>query len=337
MSNSQSPIVSVILPVYNAEKYLREAIDSILSQTFSDFELIIINDGSSDRSSEIACSYSDSRIIYIEQQNAGLAATLNRGIGIARGEFIARQDNDDISDNQRLRKQVDYLVNHPEVMLLGTGAEIIDENGLPTGRYLDHGSKGKNLKFHMLFNNHFVHSSVMIRRTAFEKAGIYKLDPDYFEDHNLWSRIARVAEIHNLPDRLLKYREVHSSMSRTTSDYMQKVVNQATENILFYCPEFSRREVRNCVQLLIGVGDYTNYQKALKQLKELLQYLASSFATREKSSLRQIKEECKKLILNFKRHYYNSAIEHTKVNPVNNFYLKLKRKLFFIRYNRYLT
>src|SRR4051812_15533497 len=124
MPASEAPKISVLLPVYNAEPYLKEAIDSVLQQTFADFELIIINDGSKDRSADIIKSYTDKRILFIDQENIGLSATLNKGIALARGEYIARQDNDDISRPERFRKQVTYLDAHPRTMLLGTAAEI---------------------------------------------------------------------------------------------------------------------------------------------------------------------------------------------------------------------
>src|SRR5688500_9607984 len=127
MIAGNSPIISVVLPVYNSENYIKEAIDSILNQTFKDFELIIINDGSVDRSAEVIQAIKDSRIVYVDQQNSGLAATLNRGIQMARGKYIARQDNDDISIPERLDMQVNFMENNPGVALLGTCAEIIDE------------------------------------------------------------------------------------------------------------------------------------------------------------------------------------------------------------------
>ena len=116
----QSPLVSVLLPVYNGEPYLKAAIDSILAQTFTDFECIIIDDGSSDGSSALISSVDDPRIRFYQQPNRGLPATLKRGLSLARGVFIARQDQDDLSHSDRLRLQVAYLQSHPECVLLGT-------------------------------------------------------------------------------------------------------------------------------------------------------------------------------------------------------------------------
>jgi glycosyltransferase involved in cell wall biosynthesis len=140
-----TPKISVILPVYNAQSYLRESIDSILNQSFQDFELIMINDGSTDSSLSIMESYTDQRIRIINQTNAGLPVSLNRAIAQAQGQYLARQDADDICLPERLAKQFAYLDTHPQCALLGTWAQILVEN-VPTDRSLSHphlnGEKG---------------------------------------------------------------------------------------------------------------------------------------------------------------------------------------------------
>ena len=119
------PKISVVMAVYNGEKYLREAIDSILNQTFKDFEFIIVNDGSTDRTREILESFIDPRIVLIHQEHMGLTKSLNRGIALAKGKYIARQDADDISMAERLEKQFNFLESHENVALLGTAGHII--------------------------------------------------------------------------------------------------------------------------------------------------------------------------------------------------------------------
>jgi glycosyltransferase involved in cell wall biosynthesis len=125
----QEPLISVVMPVYNAAQYLREAIDSILNQTFRDFEFIIINDGSTDRSLEIIQSYNDDRIRLINQKNTGLAKALNNGIAIAKSDFIARMDADDISIPERLTSQFSFLESNVDVVAVGSNAEVIDKEG----------------------------------------------------------------------------------------------------------------------------------------------------------------------------------------------------------------
>ncbi|MFN6039864.1 MAG: glycosyltransferase, partial [Bacteroidota bacterium] len=239
MINSQiyHPEVSVILPVFNAEKYLAESIKSILNQSFTNFELIIINDGSTDKSSEIIKSFSDIRIVYIEQLNMGLANTLNKGVSLAKGKYIARQDNDDISYPERFQKQFSYLENNAEIALIGTRARIVNEMGEPTGRNHLHPTNPNVLKLDLLFDNPFVHSSIFVRKDILLKVGGYYSSSDFFEDYNLWSRISYHYKVANLPEILLDYREVNTGMSKTSDSYSKKVFNQCVRNFNYYFPE----------------------------------------------------------------------------------------------------
>lgn len=218
-----TPKISVILPVYNAQSYLRESIESILNQSFEDFELIIINDGSTDDSLSIMESYTDQRIRIINQSNAGLPISLNRAIATAKGEYLARQDADDISLPSRLAKQVAYLDAHPQCALLGTWAQILAEN-TPTDRSLSHPHLNGDIQLKLLFFNCFVHSSVMIRKSALEISGLYPEEKEKFppEDYDLWLRIAKHWEVANLPEVLLQYRELPNSISRSKLDMMQE-------------------------------------------------------------------------------------------------------------------
>lgn len=209
------PVVSVIMPVYNGGAYLKESIESILRQSFKNFELIIVNDGSTDNSEAVIGQFSDSRIHYIKQENQGLASSLNNAITIARGTYIARQDQDDISKRERFAKQVSFLKTHPQIGVVGAWAEIVSENKR-TGRYLKHPTKNIELQFAVLFDTPFVHSSVMLPRSVVEAIGGYTTDlkrqPP--EDFELWSRIARSYQLANIPETLLLYREIQGSMSR---------------------------------------------------------------------------------------------------------------------------
>lgn len=228
-----SPEVTVLLPIYNGAKYLRSAIDSVLNQTFLEFELLIIDDGSTDNSAAIVESYTDSRISFIRQSNRGLAATLNRGLSLVRSAYIARQDQDDLSHPERLERQLNYMRLHNDVVLLGTAAEIWIENS-PSGRFHDHPTNKLDIHFDLLFNNPFVHSSVMLRRAAIESVGGYCEDRERQppEDYELWSRLARQYAVANLSERLVVYRETNTSMSRNKNDpFTDKVVLIAAENI----------------------------------------------------------------------------------------------------------
>jgi glycosyltransferase involved in cell wall biosynthesis len=229
----QADLVSVVLPVYNGAQYLRQAIESILLQTYSNFELIIINDGSKDNSQNIIDSYKDSRIRAFDQSNIGLAATLNKGIGLARGKWIARQDQDDVSFSERLAKQVRFMALHPGYAMVGTAAEIwVDE--AKTARFHRHPCADAELRAGLLFYNYFVHSSVLLDKSVFDDIGMYTTDlarqPP--EDYELWSRIARKYPVANLPEILLAYREVGASMSRDLENpFSKKLILLSAENI----------------------------------------------------------------------------------------------------------
>jgi len=228
-----TPLISVVLPVYNGAADIEKAVESVLAQTFSDYELIIINDGSKDASAQLLDALQDPRIRLIHQENAGLAATLNRGIALARGRYIARQDQDDLSHPERFARQVAFLEANPDYGLLGTCAEIW-VGDKRTDRAHDHPSDHAALQFELLFNNPFVHSSVMMRKAVVEGIGGYTTDPARQppEDYELWSRMARAGRVANLPERLLVYREVPASMSRTgPNPFIERLVLLCAENI----------------------------------------------------------------------------------------------------------
>jgi glycosyltransferase involved in cell wall biosynthesis len=227
------PTVSVVLPLYNCTAYVGEAIESILAQTYADFELIVIDDGSTDETPRIAQGYRDPRLRFLAQENRGLAATLNRGIGLARGRYVARQDQDDVSRPERFQRQVAFLDAHARCALVGTWADIW-AGGAATGRTHRHPEGNAELQYELLLDNPFVHSSVMLRRDALDAVGGYSTDPARQppEDFELWSRIARRYEVANIPQVLHVYREVAGSMSRAgDSPFVNHLVTICAENI----------------------------------------------------------------------------------------------------------
>lgn len=232
---SKNPNISVLLPVYNGAKYLQEAIESILKQTYTDFELIIIDDGSQDHSASIVEQFNDARIIFYSQSNMGLAATLNRAIDLSNGIYLARQDQDDFSLPTRFEKQVNFLEKHPECGIVGCWAQIWIE-GRKSHLIFEHPSDNLSLQFKLLFNNPFVHSSMMIRKEIFSTVGMYSMSRDRQppEDYELWSRVARRFEIANIPEVLHFYRETKCSMSRTgINPFLSRVVKISAENLAF--------------------------------------------------------------------------------------------------------
>jgi len=214
MMLNKKPKVSVIMPFYNCEKYLDKAISSILNQTFQDFEFIIINDASSDRSDEIVKKYlTDKKIVYIKnRERKGIVYNLNKGIEIAKADIIARMDGDDISEPQRLEVQYQFLQRNPNIPLVGCFAKLINEKGEICGRKIKPITH-KEIKKDILIYSPFIHPTIMIRKDVFKKVGFYRESYIWCEDIDLWYRIVFSGfEVANTPQYLYQYRITDNSV-----------------------------------------------------------------------------------------------------------------------------
>lgn len=276
---NQSPRVSVILPVYNGAEYLEQSIRSTLDQSFEDFELIVINDGSKDYSEQIVASFSDSRIKYVFQKNRGLAATLNSGIQLAKGEFIARQDQDDFSSPDRFLKQVEFFEGNPEMGMVGTWARIISSSG-QDGMYHTHPTGYAAILFALLFDNPFVHSSVMVRKKVFDTVGVYSTDTTRQppEDYELWSRVARRYPVGNLPEVLHAYRQVPSGMSYDRKNpFRDRMITISRENIAFFAGIKASDPVARAIAFLGNPsGGWNRLAPSLSRIQKALAAIRSS-------------------------------------------------------------
>jgi glycosyltransferase involved in cell wall biosynthesis len=198
-----NPKLSVIMSVYNGDKYLREAIESILDQNFTNFEFIIVNDGSTDNSLGIVQSYDDKRIrILNNEANIGLTKSLNTALKQAKGKYIARQDADDISLPNRFEEQMKYFDEHLEVALLGTSKYFIDEKGKILRKEIAPSDPHEIL----LASNAFTHGSVMFKKAVVDELGYYNEFLKYSQDYELWLRIAKHYKVSNLTQPLYKLR-----------------------------------------------------------------------------------------------------------------------------------
>jgi glycosyltransferase involved in cell wall biosynthesis len=217
------------MPVYNAQRYVGAAVESILSQSFADFEFLIIDDGSTDNSRKILETYAarDARIRLISRPNMGLVRTLNEMIDLARGELLARMDADDISLPGRFAAQIDYLGAHPEVVCVGTAVQVID----PAGRPIFGGHPGMD---HEALVERALdgccplsHPSVMMRRSAVLDVGAYRAEFMLAEDLDLWLRLAEVGRLANLDQVLVKYRMHPSSVSEKNQALQRERTQEA--------------------------------------------------------------------------------------------------------------
>lgn len=227
---AKKPRVSVIMPVYNAEPYLKSAIDSILEQTFEDFELIAINDGSSDNSAQILDHYAriDKRVIAVHQENKKLVATLNRGIKMARGEYIARMDSDDLSFPRRFEQQVALLDAQPRVILVAGGFEIIDEESEFLYREVLP-AHDRDIKRSMLLRNPIAHGSVMFRKSACDKVGGYSDAFGPTEDFELWSRLSLIGEFAALEQTIFRWRVNTKGISSNNNKLQLEIMKRHTQ------------------------------------------------------------------------------------------------------------
>ena len=212
-----APKVSVVMSVFNGERFLREAVDSILGQSFNDFEFIIVNDGSTDSTGELLSKYTtaDSRVVLVQnKQNIGLTRSLNKGLRLAQGEFIARQDADDVSMAARLATQVEYLDNHPKIGLAGVLGFAIDARNRVTNA-LSLPTQDAEIRWALLFGNAFVHSGVMFRRRLVSEAGYYNTNLRYAQDYDYWTRFSEKCEVGNITQRLVCWRLTSRSVTET--------------------------------------------------------------------------------------------------------------------------
>jgi glycosyltransferase involved in cell wall biosynthesis len=219
------PKVTVLMPVYNGERFLREAVDSILAQTFADFEFVVIDDGSTDGTAEIVRSYLDPRIHFVRNaSNLGLVANLNKGIETARGEYIARMDGDDVSLPERLAKQVAFMDASPELAASGTWAKDIDEEGNVIG--VRRMTVGRRMEYEFWWPCPLIHPSAIIRRSL---VGEVRYDPDALEaaDYDFWLRLRQGRALDNLPEYLILYRVHGGSMSLSHQESQMRSVHRS--------------------------------------------------------------------------------------------------------------
>lgn len=229
-----SPMISVLMSVYNSEAYLAEAIESILSQTFSDFEFIIVDDGSTDDSNTIIQSYAnaDARIRPFQlEQNQGLASALNYGLEQATGQYIARMDSDDISLPTRFEQQVDFMEKNPDVGVLGSWMQVVNQDKKPLFDY-EVPRVHSLIVWNIFFGRTFAHPSVLMRRDLIQSVGGYNANLTVAQDVDLWARLVGLTKFQNLPGKLLTYRTHDSATSVGKAEQQNAVLRDTSMHLL---------------------------------------------------------------------------------------------------------
>ncbi len=240
----KTPMISVVMPVYNGEKYLREAIESILNQTYTDFEFIILNDGSTDRTEEIIFSYDDSRIVYVKNsENLQIVKTLNKGIALAKGKYIARMDADDISLPERFEKQLKFMDGNPDIDICGSYIKMFGERNGIWKMPLIH----DEIAVELLFGPSFAHPTIMGKRSFFSKFH-YIEDYDRTEDYALWTESSKESKFANLSDILLLYRVHEVQISSHFKNIQQMQSIQIKYNFLSdFKSRLSDKDLKNII------------------------------------------------------------------------------------------
>lgn len=253
------PYLTILMPAYNTEPFIGEAIHSVLAQEYQDYELLIIDDGSTDRTLDIIHSCQDDRIRVITQLHQGICVALNRGLAEARGQYIARFDADDICLPGRLSRQVEFLDAHPSYVICGGNAEYISETGEHLFHYRCPAYEHEDIMQVLYTHCPFIHSAVMYRRDAVCMAGGYPLEAHNFEDYLLWTRLSAFGFYHNLQEPLIKVRFNPASVTmdekwrgRRFRDLKQKILRQG----------FVTADQARSLEFIIRRQNKTRYRKA---------------------------------------------------------------------------
>jgi GT2 family glycosyltransferase len=288
LGNSTQPRVSVLVPAHNAARHLRAAIDSVLAQTFTEFELIVIDDGSNDDTQAILASYLDGRIrLHRFEQNVGVSQARNAGLEIANGEYVALLDADDIAYATRLEKQINYLDKHPDIVAVGTLVDFIDDDGKKLySSSMDKPCSPEDVGRALMWGCCLVNSSVTMRRDCVLKIGGYN-GSDVAEDYDLWLRLSDAHKLANMPEHLCAYR-IHNCQAsfkkikkmRLIAD-MTKMQAHHRKIALGYISPQTQPPLPSLLDKLRGqsftlASDYLNWAVMTREFK---QYKSSAYLT----------------------------------------------------------
>jgi glycosyltransferase involved in cell wall biosynthesis len=247
------PKISVVMPVWNGERYLREAVESILNQTFHDFEFIILDDGSTDRTPEILAEFAarDSRVRVIRLAHEGIVIALNRGVAEANAQWIARMDADDIARPERLARQWEALRKNPEAVLCHTHIHIIGDRKYvtPAGRFI---RTKALLALRLCFQCPIVHPTVIFSKAAFIECGGYVPEERHAEDYGLWGRLLMTGEVIGCAEPLLDFRVHADSISKIKSDTQQRLAEQIAKRHCQKFGNFTTDEAETIYQILVN-------------------------------------------------------------------------------------
>lgn len=289
---NSTPLVSVLMPVYNCESYIRESVKSILDQSFTDFELIIIDDCSNDKTVEIIKSIDDKRIHLVTKPcNTGYTESLNYGLSIIKGKYVARMDGDDISTIDRFKLQYEFLESNSDVVLCGTGYDVINSE-MSFNPLISH---SENL-LQLIDNCPFAHPSIMMRAEVLKKFNIqYDSSYEPAEDYKLWTEVSKFGKVANLSNKLLKYR-IHE--------------NQTTNKRAIQQISLSQKISTEHLNRLTNFHQHSNYyvNGVLNSIEDFKKYKLIEFEIKNYFEKNNVKYLNKIFEIRAKRYFINSLV-----------------------------
>lgn len=326
-----NPLVSIILPVYNCENYIREALESIINQSYNNIEIIIINDGSVDNSLQIINSIKDDRIkIFSSEKNKGLIYSLNLGLQHSKGEFIARMDADDIALSNRIEEQVNFLIKNVDVDLCGTWAETFSGDKI-TGIWKQPISK-KEIDCSLLFFASFIHPTIMFKKSsAIEVNFYYNDDFKYAEDYELWCRLMGGFNMVNIPKVLLKYR--HHELQISSSFKKTQEYNTFKAAKLYFSKYFDNKDVYIELYEKILNQNYSLSLGFLNKVEELFAFLEARNRQNEWFDNDILNHKLSQVFFMICTHLSSNNINTLKIYFKSNYKsIKYVDKYYFIKY-----
>ena len=325
------PLVTVLMPVFNSEKHLKEAIESILNQSYTNFIFLIINDGSTDLSEAIILSYQDERIRYVKNsENIQLIATLNKGIDLINTKYIARMDADDIAHPERLEKQISFLEKNPDCIVCGSYYQFIGQSEeiihLPI--------INDQIKFQLLYFNPFCHPSTVIRTSVFQEKNIkFNTEYKYAEDYFLWTELALKGEFYNIPEVLLYYRKHANQISsifkeeqkqidaKIQVNYLKTLTNNLIDkNILYEVLNYLKNDVQTISKFTILEAFII-----LFDLNQKFKHIDDKFLKE------RLKSKLKNLILSLETLSIKDYLKIKKASFYSKNFFSFKQKLHLLR------
>jgi|688.fasta_scaffold102940_4 glycosyltransferase involved in cell wall biosynthesis len=322
-------LISVVLPVYNCKEYINDSVQSILQQNYKNFELIIVDDGSDDGTSDILNNFKDKRIrLYKNKCNRGLIYSLNKALNKSKGQFIARMDADDISEINRFQKQINYFNKNKEISVVGSAVKLIDSSN-QNFSFFYYPLTDVSIKWSMLFCCPISHPSVMIKSSVIKKSRGYNLEAKFAEDYDLWFRlIKKNIKFANLPMPLIKLRKHSQNVSITNFSEHFFNASKVCRNIIEYNFNFLKKVNYKLIKCIFSLGKNENKQSNLSInfiFKIFKCFFLKNHMKMTSIDFQNIKNDALKRILKI---WFRNIMEVNTINTINIIF-----KIFFFPNN----